>query len=216
MATDVFDVLVDILCPTTDAASTCFQFINEFQAQQGDLQALIFFLFFPTLFIIALVWIIMHHFSKRVGMPRGLSLLIALGVYIYVILQGYYSIALTISRFWLFGLMALGVVWFLLATLFGANSGGKGGALSDSTGIFKKGVRAVTGGRLTNPVERAFERQKIDYNLAILEKQKVEIQALLKAATEGIERDSLNRQLGDITKEIALLQHQQKDLRKFD
>lgn len=172
---DIFDTLVEVLCPTPNSASRCFEAINQYQAQQGDLQALIFFLFFPTLTIILFVWIFMHNFEGRFSgkMPKGLSLLVALGVYLFIILQGYYSIAITVSEAWIIVLVGFGLWWFVTKQVFGSG-GDKAGGLSGLGGRTLQ--KALKTAQMMSSGERQDIIRDLEVRIRELEKDKKKVE----------------------------------------
>jgi len=89
MAVDIFQMLIQILQISP-------QLVNEYSAQ-GPIYQLFYLFFFPMVFIVILVWMVMERFSKH----RGLSILIGIAVLAFIILQGWYSFFAYLSRFWI-------------------------------------------------------------------------------------------------------------------
>ncbi|MFH1237703.1 MAG: hypothetical protein V1648_04870 [Candidatus Aenigmatarchaeota archaeon] len=157
MAADVFGMLVDILK------------INQNQvaeyAAQGPLYQLFYLLFFPTVFIVIFVWILSH---AVIGEQKALRILLSIGVYAFIILQGLYNWFVMLSKFWLFGLMFLGFIYFI------AYRGGRGGGGVHGKTIGGGGVMDKLSSRLTMKITGQ-EKQlydRIEADLRKLEQSK--------------------------------------------
>jgi hypothetical protein len=124
MAVDLFDMLVQILQISPTLA-------NEYAAQ-GPIYQLFYLFFFPMVFIILLIYIIMRRFSDN----RGLSILVGVAVLAFIILQGWYTFFAYLSRFWIAILVILGFIWtFFYHKEKKAAEGGKGRAVSAFGGL---------------------------------------------------------------------------------
>ena len=108
---DVLSILVEIL--KIDQS-----LVSEYAAQ-GPIYQIFFLLFFPMLFIALLVWIIANKWIQH----KAFTLLIEVAVFAFIILQGWYNWFVYLSKFWLFLLVFLGVLWFF----FGRKKLGAGG-----------------------------------------------------------------------------------------
>ncbi len=80
----------------------------------NPLEGLFYLLFFPTIFIILFVYIISNSVLRGAGLPQGLRLLIGIAVYIFIILQGWFTHAVWLSKLWFILLPLLGVIWFVM------------------------------------------------------------------------------------------------------
>ncbi|NIO23014.1 MAG: hypothetical protein GTN38_03240 [Candidatus Aenigmarchaeota archaeon] len=147
MAVDLFDMLVQILqiSPTL---------VNEY-ATQGPIYQLFYLFFFPMVFIIILVWMIMERFSRH----RGLSILVGIAVLAFIILNGWYNFFAYLSRFWLIIVIILGAIWAFFS-FKGKKEGGPaakgrmGGLERQITGrLYRKAVGVEK--ELEREVERA-------------------------------------------------------------
>lgn len=96
MAVDLFDMLVQILQISP-------ALVNEYAAQ-GPIYQLFYLFFFPMVFIVILVWMIMERFSKH----RGLSILIGIAVLAFIVLNGWYNFFAYLSRFWIIIVVIIG------------------------------------------------------------------------------------------------------------
>ncbi|MBI4020204.1 MAG: hypothetical protein HY367_02645 [Candidatus Aenigmarchaeota archaeon] len=132
MAIDIFQALINVLCPTFDAAQRCQEFVLRRQAESGDIQALIFFLFFPTVFMVLFIYFL-SNFIIRNDKPadKGLRLLAGVAILVFVILQGWYPVILPISQIWYLFVIILVGIWIFLRMLVGRTheygGAGKGG-----------------------------------------------------------------------------------------
>ena len=116
---EVLEVLVNILCPTSESYSSCVSFLHS-HASQGIFVQLIYFLFFPTLFIILFVYILSKSVLKG-GLgtkASGLRILIGIAVYIYIIINGWYAAALPLAEFWIVIIIVLFGVWYFISNHF--------------------------------------------------------------------------------------------------
>jgi hypothetical protein len=134
MATDVFQFLVDIFKINQNL-------VNEY-ASQGPLYQMFYLFVFPAIFIIIFIWILTN---RIMGEHKGLRILLSVGVYAFIILQGYYSWFAMLSKFWFFGLLVLGFLYFISYR----GGGGKGKGAQGMTSEGGKGALARLEGRLT-------------------------------------------------------------------
>jgi hypothetical protein len=167
MAADIFQMLVDILKINQNL-------ITEY-ASQGTLYQMFYLFIFPTVFIVFFIWILSNSMIKGHG---GMRLIIALCVYAFIILQGYYSFFVSMSKFWLFGLLILGFLYLIIPKLSG------GGAKGMTGGGVVGYIEGITGKKL-NPLKAAEYSQKIKRDIVILENNK---RALQKEA-DKLKRD---------------------------
>jgi len=96
MAVDLFDMLVQTLQISP-------QLVSEYAAQ-GPIYQLFYLFFFPMVFIVILVWMIMDRFSSH----RGLSILVGIAVLAFIILNGWYNFFAYLSRFWILIVVIIG------------------------------------------------------------------------------------------------------------
>jgi|GEM_PF-1954722 len=140
MAIDIMQTLVELLCPTYGAQSACQNFINNpYHQVIQPLGPLIYFLFFPTVFLILLIYIGTGVVLRgNVSSVKGLRLLLSVAVLVAIIIQGYYPMILWLSDLW-FLLLPLIFVLFFIIRHFGGGGGG-GGPMwnATKTGWFSK------------------------------------------------------------------------------
>ena len=89
---ELIDLLVDVLCQQ-GTASECHSFINSYP---DPVQQMVFFLFFPMVFLIIFVHILGSSISQRAGSTK-FTLLISTAMFLFIIFQGWYYIFLNIS-----------------------------------------------------------------------------------------------------------------------
>jgi hypothetical protein len=163
MAVDIMQTLVEILCPQnpmiTNAASTCNQFISS-HAAYGEFGQLLYFLFFPTIFIILFIYILTTFVLPGAGPKKGLRMLIAAAVYIFIIINGMYSIVLPISEIWFIVIIFLFGLWYFVRHHFGGGGGGGG-----------RGVMPGLGGGMVSGAMRRIQKQYITKETPALERE---------------------------------------------
>ena len=147
MVVDIFEMLIDILKINQSL-------VNDY-ASQGALYQMFYLFIFPTVFIVFFIWILSNSVIKR---HKGMRLLISLAVYAFIILQGYYSWFVMLSKFWLFGLMILGFLYLIIPRLTGGGAKGMtdGGGNTGPLGkLTKRFQLQVTGQekQLTNVIK---------------------------------------------------------------
>jgi hypothetical protein len=86
-----------------------YSIVNEY-ASQGVLYQLFYLVFFPTLFIIFFIYITSRYVIHS---HKGLRIVIAVAIYAFIVLQGLYKWFVFLSKFWLFGIIFLGVIYMI-------------------------------------------------------------------------------------------------------
>jgi len=198
MATDIFQLLVDILKISP-------QLVNEY-AVQGPLYQIFYLFFFPALFIIVFIFIL-----SRIVMPehKGLRLLIALAVYAFIILQGYYNFFVYISEFWLIILIILGFIWFIIGRRGG--EGVRGKVLGGKGSLFK--LRQAIENKLgfsLNPLTNIEAVTDIKRSIEETNKKMEKVKALFDKEGNAEKKQFLLDQLGRLEQELAQLLYYQK------
>jgi uncharacterized membrane protein len=110
---DILQLLIDILKITPQQVSQ--------YATQGPLYQMFYLFVFPTVFIIVFIYILSYRAMKH---HAGLRVIIAMVVYAFIILGGYYKWFVFLSGYWLLGLVLLGFLFLLIGK--GGGEGGKG------------------------------------------------------------------------------------------
>jgi len=140
MALELMDMLVQFLCPTSNSASLCQNFISAHQSVMPPFGQYIYFLFFPTVFLLLFLWIV---FKDAIKANKGISLIATIAVYVFIIIQGLYPIFLALGELWIIVIFLLGFLYFIIHRFRGeGGGGGKGGGIG---GLVGGGIKAVGG-----------------------------------------------------------------------
>jgi len=128
MALELMDMLVQFLCPTSNSASLCQNFISAHQSVMPPFGQYIYFLFFPTVFLLLFLWIV---FKDAIKANKGISLIATIAVYVFIIIQGLYPIFLALGELWIIVIFLLGFLYFIIHRFRGeGGGGGKGGGMT--------------------------------------------------------------------------------------
>jgi hypothetical protein len=161
--------MADILQLLIDIFKISPQMVNQY-AMVSPLEQIFYLFFFPTLFIIVLIFIV----TRVITQHKGINLLIALALYAFIIFQGLYNWFVFLSKYWLFGLIFLAFIYLILGRL-GQPGGARGKTLGEKgkAGKFLGFLEDVTGKKL-NPkdvlkfgkmierdIKRLIERKKV-------------------------------------------------------
>lgn len=141
MALELMDMLVQFLCPTSNAASQCQSFISSHSGIAPPFGAYIYFLFFPTVFLLLFLWIV---FKDAIKANKGISLIASIAVYVFIIIQGLYPIFLALGELWIVFIFLLGF-FYLIIRRFRSDKGGggKGGKMPGLMGGGMSATRAL-------------------------------------------------------------------------
>jgi hypothetical protein len=123
---EIMEALVSFLCPTSEAASSCREFIQNHSSVLPPIGPLFYFLLFPLIFTILFVYIL----SDTVlfgGRLKWAKVLIGVSAFIFIIISGLYPVALVLSEFWYILIVILGVWWFIKGHKKESAGGGGGG-----------------------------------------------------------------------------------------
>jgi molybdopterin converting factor small subunit len=116
----------------------------------SDIEALFYLFFFPTVFIILFIYIVIGVvLDKAGGKEGGLRLLVSVALYAFIVFQGYYNLFVSLSRLWWVLLATLVGLWIFIRTLIKGRGGDKGGspfpAVRGSGGVFDYAGKKVRG-----------------------------------------------------------------------
>ena len=118
----------------------------------SDIEALFYLLFFPTVFIILFVYVVVGAVLDKTGGKEGvLRLLVSVTMYAFIIFEGYYNLFVSLSKLWWLLLATLVGVWiFIRQFIQGGGNGGNsysgfGGGRGFSGFISDKAKRKITG-----------------------------------------------------------------------
>lgn len=153
---DFLDLLVQYLCPTSSAASSCQSFISSHSSTMPPFGQYIYFLFFPTVFLLLFLWII---FGAVIKGNKAIDLLGTIAVFVFIIIEGFYPIFLVLGELWIVFIFVLGFL-YVITRRFRKDSG-KGGSMSISDGGISSGVAGMIGKKARSAwtgEERALEK----------------------------------------------------------
>jgi len=211
---EILETLAQILCPTPDSLSSCTQFINEF-AYQGPAYQLLYFLFFPTIFIIVFIFVITRTIPIiNLGDHKGIRLLMSLAIYAFIIINGWYSLALVLARVWFVLIIVLFGMWFFIGKHFGDNQ--RGGATARLPGIGGSLRDAVFGQKELDPRRIFANRKLLEDEIKVYRAQLNELEHYVKTLSDPKERDRVNGDISQLKKEISRLEHIKKQGLKYN
>lgn len=149
----------------------------------SDIEALFYLFFFPTVFIILFIYIVVGVvLDKAGGKEGGLRLLVCLALYAFIVFQGYYNLFVSLSRLWWILLATLAGLWIFIRTMIHGR-GGSGGSPMPSIGSgFRKLARAADLDIETDLLKQAGNINDMNRIIGLLKK---------KIETQKKERDQL-------------------------
>ncbi len=127
MVEEILQPLVAFLCPTSEAASSCNDFINSHSSVLPPIGPLFYFLLFPIVFTILFIYILSSSILSGGKLTKGMQLLIGISVFIFIIISGWYPIMLVLSEFWFIMIIVLFGMWYFIGKHKGGGGGGGGG-----------------------------------------------------------------------------------------
>ncbi len=143
-----------------------------------ELEALFYVFFFPTVLVILFVFILSNAIvAKATDDPKGhkgLRFLFAIAIYIFIVLQGYFTFVVSLSKsWWIFTIILFGL-WVFVGRFIGKRSGGggaaagHGGALPGMSSAASTVMKKITGEdkKRLDEIERL-----IDHDLPSLKKR---------------------------------------------
>ncbi|MFQ5648142.1 MAG: hypothetical protein ACE5FW_02800 [Candidatus Aenigmatarchaeota archaeon] len=86
-------------------------------------ETLFYLIFFPTVFILLFVYAVSQSLAGKLGVP--FRLLIAIAIYIFIVLQGFFTFFVSLSPLWLWLIILIGFLWFIIRHITGGGEGGK-------------------------------------------------------------------------------------------
>ena len=122
---EILEALVGFFCPTSEAASTCREFISNHSQVLPPIGPLFYFLLFPIVFTILFVYILANNILPGGGLKLGMKLLIGISVFIFIIISGWYPIMLVLSEFWFIMIIVLFGAWYFIGKHRGGGGEGK-------------------------------------------------------------------------------------------
>ena len=190
---EVLELAMQLLCQQ-DTLSKCEEFISGYA---DPLQQVLFFLFFPAIFII----IFIEQLSSIVTSAKRYSTLFGVAVFIFIVIQGWFHYFLLFGKYWFMSVIIIGGFFVMLRKMGPGGGGekGKGGsrvveeAGKNTADMF---VKAITGGRELNPLRSGAQKEAAKIELKEIEQLRAKLEERLKNATdrqkEPIEREVVN------------------------
>jgi len=176
-----------------------YSIINEY-ASQGPIYQLFYIVFFPTVFIIFFIYILSR---LVIYSHKGIRVMISIAIYAFIVLQGYYKWFVYFSRFWLFGLLLIGILYMIITR--GHEPKPQGGVKAKTVGgtgslvkLFEK-----TSGKKLNPLENIELAALLDRLIKYINAEIKALNEQIKQA-EPQERNFLQAEVGK--KEAVLAQ----------
>ena len=148
----------------------------------------LYLIFFPSLILIAIVYLFMHKLFKEHG---KFAFLFTIAMFIFVIVyppnsdKGLYTAIAPIGQFWFLGVAVIAVLWFLFGWVFGGFGGGGSGRPGGLPG-FGGGGGAISG--IQNKIARRLSGEEKDDERVLegyLVSMQVAIDSLKKVADTG-------------------------------
>ncbi len=166
MALELMDTLLNFLCPTSNAASQCQTFISAHSSVAPPFGQYIYFLFFPTVFLLLFLWIV---FKDVVKANKGISLIASIAVYVFIIIQGLYPIFLWLGEAWIVVIFILGFLYLLTRRFRNEDGGGKGRmSIPGGGGGMSAVAKGISASRAFKKLTGA-ERSQAEYIMAQIE-----------------------------------------------
>ncbi|MEM7815632.1 MAG: hypothetical protein QXN71_00760 [Candidatus Aenigmatarchaeota archaeon] len=136
MSYEILEPFINLLCPTSEAASSCRDFISSHSNVVPPIGPVLYFLLFPIVFIIIFVYILKSSILPGGNLGNGLQALIGISVFIFIIINGWYPLMLVLSEVWFIVIIFLFGVWYFISKHHkGKGSGGGGGSFPGLGGI---------------------------------------------------------------------------------
>lgn len=196
---DIVDTLIEILCQQ-GTQSECTQFLSSYP---DVTQQLVFFILFPVIFLLIFVNLIAGGVTSA-----GYKTLVAIGIFIFIIFQGWYHYFLNISKFWFIGLIILGGIYVVTHKMGAASGGGEGGGKGEKGGKAATQAaghwlrEAVVGTQKLDPRERARNAKKCDEVLRRLNEQRQKHERNLASIREERSRSEMIRLIASLDEKI--------------
>jgi hypothetical protein len=196
MAVDIFQMLVDIFRISPSMVSQ--------YASATPLEQWFYLFFFPTLFIIILIYILVSHWMSE---HRGLSILLAIAVYAFIIFQGFYSWFVFLSPYWLILLLVLGGIWLFFRPRGGGGASGMTSGKKGKGGKLLGFLEDVTGKKF-NPAQIAKLHKMIERDMKrLLERKKTLEKRASELKHDPQAANFVYNQIGQIDQALAILKN---------
>lgn len=196
MATDILQLLIDIFRINP-------QMVNQYSTV-SPLEQIFYLFFFPTLFIIVLIYILSSHFMSE---HKGLSILIAVAVYAFIIFQGLYNWFVFLSPYWLFLLLILGGIWVFFRPRGGGGARGMTAGEKGKGGKLLGFLEDVTGKKLDPRAILKFSKM-IDRDIQqLIKRKKILDKRSKELGSDSAAANLVYNQIAQVDQALATLQN---------
>lgn len=114
----ILDILIQILKIDCSVAQCYYP---------NEIEAMFYLFFFPTVFIILFIYILTNFIFRGGGTVKGIRMLIAIGIYAFIVFEGLYTSVVAISHlWWLLTIILVGLFAFIRHLFTGGGEGGGG------------------------------------------------------------------------------------------
>ncbi len=131
MAADALEMIMSVMCQQNTLAQ-CESFV---QAYPDITQQVLWFLFFPTIFIILFIYKLSDKVAENIN--QKFKVLIGVAIFVFIVVQGWYHFFLILSKFWFVSIIILGGFWAFMNM-------GVGRQNSSSTAVGDKTLKSVS------------------------------------------------------------------------
>ncbi|MBU0952900.1 MAG: hypothetical protein KKA90_00550 [Nanoarchaeota archaeon] len=163
---------------------------------------------FPTIVIIIFIYIVSSALTTRftkentAGM-KGIRLLIAGSAFMFIVLQGLYSLFIPLAKFWFWVVIVIGGLWFFFWHHFKGESSSGGYSFGKGKSHGKRLLDTMTGGLELNPFEHAHNKRMLGEDIKRLK-------LTIKELEEARKNASTEDEKGRFVEKIAQLRIQLK------
>jgi hypothetical protein len=186
----------------------------------SDIEALFYLFFFPTVFIILFIYIVIGVvIDKAGGKEGGLRLLVSVALYAFIVFQGYYNLFVSLSRLWWILLATLVGLWIFIRTMIHGRKGGATG--SPMSGIKERGTwenfKKATGLDINlDLVKQAASVKQVKDAIGLLEKEiKVQEDKRNAPGVSDREKTEFARTISELEKVKTIAQDKLENLKKL-
>jgi len=153
---EILEFLVNFLCQM-NTQPYCWDFINSYY---DPVQQIVFFVFFPGVFIILFVYFMTQTIMSE---HKGLRTLLGLAIFMFIVFQGWYYVFLAINKLWYIFHIILGGIGVVAHKMSGKRQASKQLAEIEKApgGLFSFARRAIAGNTTFNPSEIIEIKNKI-------------------------------------------------------
>lgn len=106
-------------------------------------ESLFYLVFFPSILLIVFIYYLAGTILHGGGLPRGLKILISIAVYIFIILQKWYTIFVSLSKVWFIFVIIIGFLIYV-GHILGRRTGGGTLRMPTGGGGFLESAKKLT------------------------------------------------------------------------